>query len=208
MAQDAVAVANLALSKIGAERINFFSDDSNSARVISQVYADVRDEVLVTHAWTFAQKRNVLSQVSDPIIWSDDTMKFKYAIPTDFLKLISFNIPNAFVRFESDGILSDTNGLKILYTFRNDDPTTYFPLFTAALVVRLAYEVCFNLVESTNKSQALWEEYQEKLNRAIAGDSQQGTPNQVQQDEWESMRIVGGNAMYSTPGRATWTPVW
>ena len=206
MAIDKISIANQALSKIGAQRISSFGDDINSARVMTSVYDDVRDEVLVTAPWSFAQKRAILAQSADPIVWTDDTMKYKYEKPVDFLKLNSTNIPSALIMVESDGILSDTSGLKIIYTYRNDNPTTYFPLFTQALAVRLAYEVCFNLVESTNKSQALWEEYQEKLIRAISSDSQQGTPNQAIHDEWEIYRIVGGNAILARD-RQTWTPI-
>ena len=208
MAADKVTLANLALSKIGAERISSFGDDSSSARLITAIYDDVRDEVLTASPWSFATKRAVLAQSADPIVWTDDTMKYKYVKPTDFLKIIYTNMQNAWVKVEQDGILSDTTGLKMCYIFRNDDPTTYFALFTRALACRLAYEMCFNLVESSKKSEKLLEEYQMVLHDAIAVDSQQGTPTQAIQDEWEQTRLISGPALYAYPGRQTWTPTW
>ena len=208
MAQDKVGVANIALSKIGAQPINALSDNTNSARVISAVYTDILSEVLCAHPWSFATKRATLAQTSDAPIWTDDTMTVKYSKPTDLLKVLYFSDPNAFVKIEQDGILSDTTGLKICYIFLNDNPTTYYPQFTLALATRLAGEICFNLVESVSKAEALVQEYQMKLSAAVSSDSQQGTPVQATQDYWENSRNIGGNAFYAPSGSSTWIPTW
>jgi hypothetical protein len=55
-----VDIANLALGMIGAKRITALSDSTEEARVINNVYDTIRDKVLCEHAWTFAQKRAAL----------------------------------------------------------------------------------------------------------------------------------------------------
>lgn len=62
MAADDVAIANLALGKIGSSAITSLTQSgSNEAVAINNVYTDILDEVLSEHPWTFAQKRLALT---------------------------------------------------------------------------------------------------------------------------------------------------
>jgi hypothetical protein len=207
LAQSKVALVNLALVKIGAKRISSFTENTPEARAVNAIYDDIRDEVLTEHLWSFAQKRAVLATLSTTPVMTEDGMTIVYAKPSDFLKLNFVSDSNAIVKVEQDGILSDTTGLKIIYTARIDDPTKYFPQFVSALACRLAVELCYNLIESATKAQALMEEYEKiKLPRAIAIDSQQGTPISARMDEWELARNVGVGFETHRPGEATWHP--
>ena len=210
MAQSKVDVSNIALNMIGAKRISTFTQDCPEARSISAVYEDIRDEVLCEHPWTFAQERVILATLATPPIFTDDRMTIAYAKPVDFLKIEAVNDLSAVVKVEREGIFSDTTSLKMRYTFRNDDPTTYFPKFTLALACRLAAEVCFNLTESFQKSEGLMDLYIKiKLPSAISEDSKQGTPIQANMDEWTGARIYGNAAIApQTPNAATWSPPW
>lgn len=62
MASDKVALSNLALQMLGAQRISSFADNSREARAISTIYDDTRQEILCEHPWTFAQKRVMLTE--------------------------------------------------------------------------------------------------------------------------------------------------
>lgn len=210
MASDQVTIANTALQFIGSRRIASFTEDSAEARAISAVYADVLDEVLSEAPWTFAQKRAALATSTITPIFNDDRMTVVYAKPADLLKINFISNPTAIIKVEQDGIYSDTLSIKIIYTFRNTDPTTYFSKFTSALSKRLAAEVCFTLSNSVAKTQEVMELYQTiYLPAATAQDSQQNTPDQPMQDDALIARIYG-NTGFATPlpGAQTWSPVW
>jgi hypothetical protein len=54
-------IANLSLSLIGSKNITTFGETTTEeGRRINATYAFVRDEVLMEHPWTFAQKRVAL----------------------------------------------------------------------------------------------------------------------------------------------------
>jgi len=53
----AVGVANIALSKIGAQRIVSMTEATENARLLNAIYGTIRDEVLRAHPWNFAIKR-------------------------------------------------------------------------------------------------------------------------------------------------------
>ena len=210
MANDRVSLANLGLQMIGAKRIVAFDEASAEARAVSAVYDDLRDAVLCETPWSFAQKRVAFTILDITPVFTDDRMTIVYARPSDLLKLNFLSDASAIVKVEHDGIYSDTRNLKAIYTFRNDDPTTYFSAFTLALATRIAAELCFSLTESSAKAERLYELYESvRLPRAVAEDSQQGTPLQMLQDEWTFARVYGNaNLAPQTPGAQTWHPLW
>jgi hypothetical protein len=206
---DKVFVANLALSLVGAKAIASLNEDSASCRIINKFYDVIRDEVLSEAIWTFAQKRAALSQLVETPVYTDDQVTVMYSLPNDFIKLNFMSDPSALVKLEGGKLLSNTLGLKIQYTFRNDDPATYYPKFLTAFATRLAAAICFNLTESVQKAKDLLAEYEGSLlPRAVSSDSQQGTPLGVDQTEWDSARFIGGNAFIVPSGAQTWHPVW
>ena len=204
-----INIANRALHKIGAKTITLFGEDSPSARAISNCYDDIRDEVLSEHPWGFAQKRYVLALTTDVPLLTEDGMRYVYALPTDLIKVNYVSQPGATFRIENGQFISNVNGLKIIYTYRNDNPTSYFAKFITALVTRLAAEICFELTESTKKAEALYKLYEEvDLPSACSVDSQQGTPDQVICDEWEFQRQIAGAHQFVIPGQQVWHPVY
>ena len=203
-----VRIINMALSKLGAKRITTTSDDTVSARAAVAVWTEILDEVLMEAQWTFAQKRFELAVLAGDPTWTDDGMTVRYSYPSDFLKLNYTNDGSAKIRLEQDAILSDTSGLKIIYTFRATDTTKYSTMFATALATRLAAEMAFGLTNSKTMMQGLFEEYEEiRLPRAIAADSQQGSPVGIIQDEWISSRISGSSGQITgRTGDDTWYP--
>lgn len=213
MAQDKVKIANLALRKIGAKRISAFTDDTPEARIIDEVYDDIRDEVLAQGIWGFAQKRAALAQLSETIPADWDGVSYVYALPTDFIRLNFYSDLAANVQIEHLAdqmvILSNVSGLEIKYTFRNDNPATYFQNFTSALVQRLAAEICFPLTQAVKKAEALQNKYdKDTLPMALSTDSQQGTPAEPIQGEWECARNMAGSGMVARPGSQVWHPFY
>ena len=160
------------------------------------------------HPWTFAQKRVALAELGTDPVWTDDGMSIAYGIPTDMLKLNYTNIRSARVRIEGVGILSDTSSLEILYTYRATDTTKYSTMFVTAFATRLAAEMAFGLTNSKTMMKGLMEEYEEiRLPRAIAADSQQGTPRAMAQNEWLGSRTSGSGGIGGRSGWATWEPI-
>lgn len=206
MASNKVQIWNLALGGICTKRIASENEDTIEARACKNCYPDILDEVLGAHPWTFAQKRIILALLDKTPVDIGDGMIYVYSRPSDLIKATYKSDSLATIKLEEDGILSDTTPLSIIYTFRNDKPSAYFPLFTRALATRLAAEICFPITSSVQKAEALHKKYIDiDLPNAMSGDSQQGTPQEINQDEWENARQVGG--LTARAGYQTWYPV-
>jgi len=282
-------IANLALSLIGAKNLTTFGETTTEeGKRVNATYAFVRDEVLMEHPWSFAQKRVSLvdmtrteqddwvtatTYIVDDIVYDptnakyykclvahtaaakfatdltavnwvlytdwvtstvyakgdkiynsgieyaclvnhtsaalfatdlssvywvatelvedmDDTLIAVFYLPTDFLKVNSISDIDTTYQLLGNRLLADTTALSIRYTYSNDDPTLYSPMFVTALATRLAYEICFNLTQSAPKAENVLAMYETMaLPRAMAADSTQGSAEDVNMNEWESSRL-------------------
>lgn len=120
----------------------------------------------------------------------DNFVPVVYDKPSDYVRLLKKSSESAIIQVEQDKIISDESGVKIIYTFLNQDATQYFAQFVQALATRLAAEVSFRVTNSTTKSEALMELYQKVvLPNAMSVDSVQSTPPVAMEDEWLDSRI-------------------
>lgn len=201
--QSKIGIANLALYKIGGQRITSFQDGSNSARVINDIYDQCREFVLEEHPWSFATTSIALQTLAITPIDMGDGLSIAYALPSDWLFTYMINYPYATMRKEEISgqsvLLCNTAGLKIKYIFNNDDPTKYSAKFYEALACKLAKEACFKLVQANSKVSAEKVDYEMALFNAIAADSKNSSPDQPQQDEWFVARMSGSNTLTFNP---------
>lgn len=184
-----VSICNLALTKLGADRITSLDDNVKAAKVLNEVYDEVLESVLTDHSWSFALKRVALTLL-------DYTPIFEYTLayqkPTDCLKIIGTDDSVAKFKLENERILSNTADLKILYIFRQEDSGTYFMKFVEALATKLASYIAYNIVASRTLAVDLLKEYKTvMLPEAIASDSQNSSPTEPMQDEWINGRETG-----------------
>jgi hypothetical protein len=202
--QSQISIANAVAVRLGNSTVinSLNPPDPNNklAAAINLVYPQLRDYLLGKYPWTFAQKTITLTTLSPAPTSFGDGISIAYAYPQDFIKTNKFNFPHAYIRLESTGILSDTLGLMMKYTFANDDPTTYSPDFITTLVTLIASKVCYSVTNGAALAEQLGKDFEEDLQTAISSDSQGGTADPIQQDEWEIIRMVGGNTVPGIPG--------
>lgn len=151
------SICNMALGRIGAERINDFSDASETGIEAIQCrlhYEQTRDALLRSHQWRFARGRSTLSQNA---AYTADTTTFEwtyaYDLPTDFLAMRSIwedagrgEVGQQYPYSpEGTQILSEETSMKIRYIKRVTDVTKFDPLFVDVLILQLAVKLCMPL---------------------------------------------------------------
>lgn len=147
---------------------------------------------LVQHtAGTFATDlTSVYWVATEEITDLDDEITAVLYLPTDLLRINRISDTHAAYEIVGNRLLADTNSLSIKYTYSNDDPTLYSPLFVTALASRLAAELCFNLTQNATKAANVLQKYETiDLPRAMAADSSQGSPEELDTTEWEEARL-------------------
>ena len=181
-----IDLCNKALDKLGQGAITSLSDNTKSARVCDRSWPLVRDQVLRDHPWNFAVKRSVLAASETAPAWG---FSAQFPLPADCLRLIEVrDLSTGEYQVEDGHIHANATVLYIRYIKRVTDPNVYDSLFVDTAATRLAAEMCEAFTQSTQKKQALFEEYSDSITRAKRVDAQENPPAEFEEDEWVLVR--------------------
>ena len=128
-------VCNSALIKLGVEPISSFDEDSKAARLCKEQYPKIRDEVLSSHLWNFAMKRETLALLPTKPVFGFD---FAFALPTDFLRVLHMN--RKLLRFKIENnkrLLTNLADVSIIYVARITDESMFPAYFKEALAYKV-----------------------------------------------------------------------
>jgi hypothetical protein len=181
-----VDICNKALDKLGHGPITSLEDGTKAANLCNRNWGMVRDEVLRDHPWNFAVKRTSLAASTETPSWG---FTYKFPLPADNLRLLEVrDLSTAEYQVESGHILANDAILYIRHIRKVTDPNEYDHSFINAVAVRLAFELCESLTQSSTKKGELWEEYKQSKIDAKGVDGQENPPQQFEEDEWISVR--------------------
>lgn len=155
MATSKVAIANLALQKLGVKRIESLTQDAPNARSVNACFDAMRDSLLRRYDWSFAIKRESIAADGDYDEWGD---WLAYSKPNDYIRLLRDNESGQVVdwKIEGDFILSFTaSPLEIRYIARIEDPNKYDASFIEALACMIASQCCEEITGSTAKQKSI-----------------------------------------------------
>ena len=200
MATSDVAIANLALTKIGDLRITALSDNTKPAREINAIYGMLRDKLQRTYNWRFCVKRAALAaDVATPVF----DYSYQYSIPTDCLRVLQINAyypaPDLSDLISSGGqeyvieggkILTRSSGvLNLRYLARIEDTTRFDSSFDEAFSALIAYNVCEALTQSDAKKNAALRDYRMALMDAVRANAIENPPESLADQTWITVRL-------------------
>lgn len=185
-----LTIVNKALILCGASKITALSDDTPNARITNEIYDISRKDILAECGWTFAVTRSSLATSSVTQPWSYAEENVVYSKPANLIRILGTNDSDAIYRLEGDYIMSDVTGLGIKYIFDQTDASKFTPLFVSAFVDKLAYEICYQILQSSTQAEAFLTKYEKvSLPKAMAVDAQTGTQQNPKDDYWEGAKF-------------------
>ena len=200
MAASNVAIANLALTKLGDLRILNLTDNTKPAREVNAVFDMARDYLQRRFSWRFCIKRaNLAADVSTPLWdWS-----YQYQIPTDCLRIIQvgqwYPSPDLSDLISTGGqeyvvegknILSNQAGpLKLRYLSRVTDPVQFDTAFDMAFSAYLAYLVAEPLTASAESKQMAYQDYRNAVKDAVIANAIENPPESLADPTWILARL-------------------
>lgn len=197
MASD-VEIANRAITKLGAARINSFDDNTTESRAIKSMYDIARRALLRRALWNFAKKRTTLAAVAIPAANADWTFANQFTLPPDFLRLIQVNDYSEPIGFnmgrteddapyqiEGNRIFSNYPApLKIRYIADITDPTKFDSVFIEAFASQLAFECCETITQSNTKKAAIAQETKMWIVEAMRTNQVENPAEGIHDDTW------------------------
>ena len=194
-----INIINRALALLGVNTITSLSDTSKPAATASVLWDDTRAAVFRSHPWNCLTKRVALAQASPAPTYG---YTYKYALPSDFLRLIRLENPTDNYQIENDFILYDNDTLNIQYLALITDVTKYDTLLIDALATRLAADLAQPLLQSTNAMEQMYKMYDLKLKEARYVDAQENCQDVLDADYWVDSRQGTKRPNIETPPRS------
>lgn len=173
-----VAICSNALLALGAHPINSFDEDTDHARLCSNLYPTVRNKILRAHPWNCAIKRLVLSPVSATPAFG---FSFQFALPGDLLRVLSVGEPHDDIpyRIEGNRLLTDVQVVRLRYVFRNEDESTWDAALVDVAEVMMQAKLAYAVTASTSLRDTLTQEANFLLKQAKAVDGQEEPPEEL-----------------------------
>lgn len=181
-----VGICNSALIKLGVERISALTEPNKRAILCNEQYPKIRDSVLYSHPWNFAIKRVTLALTATT---PEFGFSSEFQLPSDNLRVLNLDSSSIKWAVEGDKLLADAAAVKARIIWRNTDVSTYTPKCNEALALRLAAELAFPLTQSNNFAKQILDQYEKFLMDARSFDAQEGTPEELEADEWVNSRL-------------------
>ena len=193
MAISKTEICNKALTLVGANPIVSITDDTQNARILSRVYDLSLKSILSECPWVFALQRKLLALSADTLEWYDTSENYVYVRPNNMIRAFRANDSNAIWSQLGEYIVSDTEGLGLEFVYYLDVPSRYTTSFVEAFIDKLCSDIAFMVLNSKTVAQGFLEKYEQvSLAKAIAENSQIGTPIGMKDGAWINAKF-GGN---------------
>jgi len=200
MAASNVAIANLALTKLGDLRILNLTDNTKPAREVNAVFDMTRDYLQRRFSWRFCIKRANLAADTTVPLWD---WAYQYPIPTDCMRILQvgqwYPSPDMSDLISTGGqeyvlegkyILSNQAGpLKLRYLSRVTDPVQFDAAFDMAFSAYLAYILAEPLTASAEQKQMAYNDYRNAIKDAVIANAIENPPESLADQTWILARL-------------------
>ena len=187
-------IVNVALRLVGAQPITSLDDGSESGNVASDIYTELRDDLLASHEWNFATRRVKLAQSSTAPTYEFD---HAYALPSDWIRTVSVadnddgygNIDYREEEVDNQGVIvSSADDIYMTYIYRVTDPNRMSSDFRRVLQLALARDLAIPLAESLSMNEKYERSARRALGRAKSKDALGSFPESRPRGSWVNAR--------------------
>lgn len=188
-----VSICNQALGWLGLDPIISLDDPVNTAALCKANFAPLRDALMESTDWTFAQKRIELPKSAAIPAWG---YAGQFELPADCLRInyvtdspdIYESMPmDPWVR-EGSYILTQSSSCFMRYTAVSTDPKQWSEGFAQALAARLAAEIAMAATDSATHMGIMQEKYTMLVAIAKQDDGRQGTAQIIRSNDLKRVR--------------------
>mgnify|MGYP003403921340 FL=1 len=194
MALSQVQIVNLALTKLGQDRVVAITDDTEAARVMRSMWDMTLDTTLASFPWKFAIKRVELAALADAPLGTEWTLQ--YTLPDECLRLVQvgedwafYNPTTPLFTLEGGVILSNEPApLFVRYVQRITNVGLWPPLFGRVMAMQLAADASEKLTTSNSKFEAAMLALEVAVKEARRQNAIERPPMRMADSDWLASR--------------------
>jgi hypothetical protein len=193
MALSQTEIVNLALTRLGQDRVISINDDVEAARIMRSLWDFTRDTVLAGYPWKFAIKRTSLAALADAPAYG---WAHQLAVPEECMRLVQVGDDYVFYTglletFQLEGgmIMTDESApLRLRYVQRISNVGLWPVLFGRVVAMQLAIDACEKLTTSSAKQNVLNESYLLAVAQARKQSAIERPPQRADNSDWLNAR--------------------
>lgn len=189
-----VEIYNLALTRLGHDRLISPSDAVEAAYVLESIWPMTRDSVLASYPWRFAIKRTSLAALATAPVGTEWTLQ--YTLPDECLRIVQ--VGEAWSFYEPDLEIFNVEGGKILtnesaplfirYVQRVTNTGLYPAQFARVVAMQLAMDACEKITNSSAKLQQIEQAYGMAVLQAKRQNAIERPPQRLVDSDWIAAR--------------------
>ncbi len=193
MALSQTEIVNLALTRLGQDRVISINDDVEAARVMRSLWDFTRDAVLASYPWKFAIKRTSLPALAQAPAYG---WARQFTVPEECMRLVQVGDDYVFYTglletFQLEGgvIMTDEAApLRLRYVERTTNVGLWPVLFGRVVAMQLAIDACEKLTTSSAKQGVLNEAYALAVAQARKQSAIERPPQRADNSDWLNAR--------------------
>lgn len=196
MGTTVVDICNSALLKLGSAPLMSIEEDTREGRLCRAQYGKLKMALLNEHPWSFAKRRIKLNRDAKA---PEFGFKSRFLLPSDFLRVLNIyssgegadSLPSSEWVVEGDYMLSENNVLYMVYITDEAKESRFPAIFAELLSLRLAMDICYDLVQDKALYDRMSGEYKMYLQRIQFVDSRNFKPKNLTQGDglWVQSRF-------------------
>lgn len=162
---------------LGADTINSFSDESDRAKLVSNLWPNALEAILRSHPWNCAIKRVRLApDVAVPAF----AYAYQFSLPADCLRILSIGEKGENPEFEIEArkVLFDESLLNVRYIYKNEDIATWDALLVQAAEAYMGMTCAYPITKSASMFDAMANLWKLKLQQARTIDGSENPPEE------------------------------
>lgn len=176
----AVQICSNAMLMLGEKPINSLAEDPTQATsdrelAAANLYPQVRNAVLRAHPWNCATRRVALAPDSTAPAFS---WSYQFLKPSDWLRTLQVGEDRCPEKFLDEGgrILLNSNVLRLVYIWRNENPATWDAMLIDAMSAAMAARMALTLTGDADKKTQAEGVYAALMKQARTLDGQDEPP--------------------------------
>lgn len=191
-ASSSTEIVNQALEMLGAQPITSLDDTtSEAAKRAKRTFHRIRESLLQSHNWNFAQERRELAADTATPLYDK---QYAYRIPSDMWKVLEVNgedVDSRRWKVLGRRIETDIEApLQVRGQVLHDRYGEYPPLFVEALAAKCAADWAYAVTQKPELQGNMEAIYDKRLLEALVADGQEGMLEPVEANTWIYARGV------------------
>jgi len=162
-----VNLCSIALARLSDTPISSFTDPSKRAAQCAVLYPSIRDEILRSHPWNCARKRDVLAPIDGAPAFD---YPYQFQLPADWTRTLQIGRRGEEISYTQEGmrILSYMQQLPIVYCWLNTNESTWDGTLTATVIDAVTAVLAYPITQSASMAQLMEQKFQNTFKRARA----------------------------------------